>query len=244
MGMVVMYDEQQEQLRHKFQQRSRLDGVNIDDEDVSSVASAEVNPMHIDKLMAKEIDRLSLKDRNAIYEEIHGVSTMALEETPALLEESLQNFQAAIDKIDSKRRGAYDYIASQDEKENTRIIQDREFRLRFLRSVCFDPFKAADRMVRFFELLQRVYGIEALTNFDGTMDFFIKKKSEQLCFRNGYIQILPFRDRSGRKILVLILDALQVESITRVSVLQLNSTQETIMWSPFLKVSFYESFFL
>ena len=40
--MVVMYDEQQEQLRHKFQQRSRLDGVNIDDEDVSSVASAEV----------------------------------------------------------------------------------------------------------------------------------------------------------------------------------------------------------
>ena len=49
------------------------------------------------------------------------------------------------------------------------------------------------------------------------MDFFLEKRTDMIAFRAGYIQLLPFRDRSGRKILVFVLDALKLESVIRVS---------------------------
>lgn len=194
---------------------------NNDGESVEgSIGSAEeiINPKRIDKLMAREIDRLSIQDRNAIYEEIHGVSIMAIEENPQLLEESLKNFQIELDKIDSKLKHAYDLIANQEtDYLSKQIIQGKDFRLRFLRCVSFDPSEAAERMVQFLELLRRVYGIEALKKFDGTMDFFIAENSEQAAFRAGYIQLLPFRDRSGRRILCFVTDALTLDHMIRVS---------------------------
>ena len=200
-----------------------------DNDDVSSVASTDVNINSVEKMMATEMERLSLKDRNAIYEEIHGVSTMAIEETPELLDESLHRFQEELDKIDGDIKFAYDYITHQeDDLPSKRLAFDRSFRLRFLRCVFFNPAKAAARMVRYFGVLDALYGREALTKFDGTMDFFVGDKSDQIAFRNGYLQLLPFRDRSGRKILVLVLDALEIEDTTRVrSKQQTNRTNQS-----------------
>ena len=71
-------------------------------------------------------------------------------------------------------------------------------------------------MIRFCNDLQDLYGEEALLEFDGTMDFFVGQTSEQIAFRTGYIQLLPFRDRSGRRILIMVMDALEIESAIRV----------------------------
>jgi hypothetical protein len=51
------------------------------------------------------------------------------------------------------------------------------------------------------------------------MDFFFgEDKNDMILFKSGYIQCLPFRDRSGRKILVLNLDAFaNLKSTIRVS---------------------------
>jgi hypothetical protein len=191
------------------------------DDDLSSVASTDLNTnmSKVEKLMADEIERLSLEDRNAIYEEIHGVFTMAKEESPELLDDSLSNFQAELNKIDNMEIGfAYDCIANQDRNlYSRRLVHDPDFRLRFLRSSFFDPSQAALRMLRFFGVLYELYGRENLQNFDGTMDFFSCDRHDQAAFRTGYLQILPFRDRSGRKILVMVMDALELDDRTRVS---------------------------
>jgi hypothetical protein len=218
---------QQELLVHD-RPRSRSDNddhENDDNDDLSSVASTDFNINSVEKWMAMEMERLSLKDRNAIYEEIHGVSTMAIEETPELLDESLRRFQEELDTIDGDTKFAYDHIIRQeDDLPSKRIACDRSFRLRFLRCVFFDPSEAALRMVRFFGVLDALYGREALTKFDGTMEFFVGDKDDQAAFRNGYLQLLPFRDRSGRKILVLVLDALEIKDTARVRKHQLNQS--------------------
>jgi len=218
---------------------------DVDDISTSTVKSAELKLENVEKMMAKEIDRLTLQDRNAIYEEIHGVSTMAIEETPELLEESLWSFEDELNKIDPESRFAYDCVAnanqtppsantnsdnnttsngsgsgySSSSSSQPRIIAtDRAFRLRFLRCVFFDPRLAANRMVNFFELLYALYGQDALQNFDATMDFFVGERDVQAAFRSGYLQLLPFRDRSGRKIVVLVLDALEMDDKTRLKI--------------------------
>ena len=218
--MVLQHEQ-----RHPSQPRRRSDnGGDVNDGDVETnaidLASDEIKPAQIEKMLAKEIQSLTIQDRNAIYEEIHGVGRMAIEETPELLENALQSFQVELDKIDRKARHAYDLIVYQESETasvSKCIVQSRDFRLRFLRCVSFDPAKAAERMVRVFELLHRVYGTQALRKFDCTMDFFFGTHAEQTALRAGYLQLLPFRDRSGRKVLVLVTDSLSLDHIARVS---------------------------
>ncbi len=186
----------------------------------STAASAEVDPLQMDKLIAKEIEGLSLKERNALYEEIHGVSTMAPEESPELIHESLDTFQQELGKMDTKSMQSYNIIANNQDDRSTfsrNMIQGDEFRLRFLRSEFFDAKKAARRMLHFLDILQELWGEDELKGFDGTMDFFLAKDSEQASFRMGLLQLLPFRDRSGRKIQVHNFDSMRLENITRVS---------------------------
>ena len=185
----------------------------------SEAASAEVDPSQMDKMIAKEIEGLSLKERNAVYEEIHGVSTMALEESPELVKEALENFQKELDKVDSKAMRSYNIIANQEENTFARnIVQGDDLRLRFLRTEFFDAHKAANRMLHFLDFLGEIWGEDELKGFDGTMDFFLAKDAEQASFRMGFLQLLPFKDRSGRRILVHNLDSLKLDNETRVSI--------------------------
>ena len=59
--------------------------------------NAAYDPVAVDSMMAKEMDRLSFQERNEIYEEIHGVSTMATRETPTLIRDTLQQLNAELD---------------------------------------------------------------------------------------------------------------------------------------------------
>ena len=59
-----------------------------------------------DRIFAKALTILSLNDRTAIEEKIHGVTCMAVEETPHLLELSLIDFESELEKINPKP--AYD----------------------------------------------------------------------------------------------------------------------------------------
>ena len=54
----------------------------------------------VDNLLSKELLQLSLKDRTAIQEEIHGVKCLAPEETPELLEASLIELAMALKNDD------------------------------------------------------------------------------------------------------------------------------------------------
>ena len=93
-----------------------------------------------DALLAREINDLSLEQRDRVLNEIHGVASDIVE-TPELIESSLTQLQEEILKI--RKRSAYDRAAFVSPK----FVMDTKFRLMFLRSVYFDCKKAAKRIV-------------------------------------------------------------------------------------------------
>ena len=56
------------------------------------------DPRDVDTLLSNELMRLSISDRNAIQEEIHGVRCLAPEETPELLQSSLCQLALELDR--------------------------------------------------------------------------------------------------------------------------------------------------
>eukprot|EP00536_Pseudo-nitzschia_multiseries_P016631 jgi/Psemu1/247639/estExt_Genewise1.C_11730016 len=174
---------------------------------------------------------LSVKDRNDIQEEIHGVKCLAVEETPELIEQSLKEIAIELDKIPDSKKQAFLQsknrpLPSPEVSEQERILEELhpelngprnhqphstyssyihgdEFRLRFLRCDCFDSAKAAMRLVNFLDLLLDLFGDYALRRPICLSDF---TKEELRHMRKGMIQLLPYRDRSGRRIVVFFPD--------------------------------------
>ena len=172
----------------------------------------KIDPNAIDKLLTQEMMNLSLNDRNNIQEEIHGVKCLAIEETPGLVEAALRELAYTIDEQtpNNKKKA---YLQSQNLKtiENPMLpnrhalpcatyVNDTDFRLRFLRCELFDVHKAAQRMLGFLDIALELFGEDALRRPIRLSDF---SKEEIRYMKKGHFQILPNRDRSGRRILVV-----------------------------------------
>jgi len=81
-------------------------------------------------------------------------------------------------------------------------VNTAEFRLKFLRCELFDAKKAAARLVSFLDFLMDV--------FDDKEDLLLRPmrmsdfdKNEYIILKTGNFQLLPFRDRSGRRIVTI-----------------------------------------
>ncbi len=184
----------------------------------------------VDDLLAKEMLKLSVKDRNDIQEEIHGVKCLAVEENEELVQKSLKDLEKEIQNIpDSQKRAYLKSLENEhpplqpDSKEDTTTpvaennknnnnnnsktsrrrsrsyIHGDDFRLRFLRCDLFDVPKAAKRLVTYLDLLVELFGEYALKRPICLSDF---SKEELRHLRKGMIQPLPYRDRSGRRIVI------------------------------------------
>lgn len=153
------------------------------------------DPKIVDELLSKELMNMTLSDRNAIQEEIHGVHCLAPTETPSLLQESLSKLDNELGQINPNRKKAY--LQCQQLKET--YVNGEDFRLRFLRCELFDTKKAANRIVRFLDYLKDLFGDYALERPIRLSDF---SREELKYMRRGRHQYLPFRDRSGRRIFI------------------------------------------
>ncbi|MGK3745881.1 MAG: hypothetical protein ACI8RD_012675 [Bacillariaceae sp.] len=177
----------------------------------------------IDDLIAQDFNKLSFQDRNAIYEEIHGVHNLAKEETPDMLANALHQLSLEIAAIPHKpafdksqqwnssfstidcTQSIYSYnkttIAA---GTHTTYVNTVDFRLRFLRCELFDVKKAAVRLVKYLEMILDLYDgdEELLRRPIGLND--LKTKEERDCLRSGFHQLLPFRDRSGRRVVAIV----------------------------------------
>ena len=152
--------------------------------------------LQIDALLSKDLLKLSVQDQNAIDEEIHGVHTIAPEESPSMISAALKDLNARIDEIPAQRKVAY--LKSQEliQYPVTHINSD-EFRLRFLRRNLFDAKKAAAHMVAFLDLVTELFGDFVLKRPLRISDFNYK---EMQILRRGHFQLMPYRDRGGRRI--------------------------------------------
>lgn len=135
----------------------------------------------------------------AIVEDLHGLPpTRALEETRDQVHRALQEFEAEVRSLEKAKLQRGHLRAM--ELNSRYVIQD-SFRLKFLRAEFFDTTKAVVRYCSNLNMLLHFYG-----------DFALKRqlymedlgKTVLSYFRRGAIQVLPTRDRSGRRIMTVV----------------------------------------
>jgi len=78
-------------------------------------------------------------------------------------------------------------------------VEQREFRLSFLRAERFDTKKAAMRFIEYFEEKRRLFGVDNLTTKIKIKYLDTETKN---CLESGQVQLLPGRDRAGRAVIV------------------------------------------
>jgi hypothetical protein len=170
----------------------------------------DVDTKAVDEMLSKDLSNLSFADRNAINEEVHGVRNLAADETPQTLEKSLWMFQHHLEDIQIKP--AYDQAVLY---QSRWVLQNPTLRLRCLRAERFNINKATRRFVNYLDLLLEYYGAEALMRPIRISDL---GKEEMELLRSGEYQLLPFRDRSGRRVISCLGDAgMKYSLYTRVS---------------------------
>jgi len=154
------------------------------------------SPEAVDVLLASELNNMTVADRTHVLEEIHGVAQLPPEENSLeQLRKSLALLSKALDDI--KDKPAYDEA----QRIATTFVNDDDFRLKFLRAEQFHPEQAAERMVKNLDLLYRYIGPQGLQRPINMSD--LDEKSLTI-MKTGSFQLLPSRDRSGRRIAVRI----------------------------------------
>ena len=184
----------------------------------------EVVPSDVDKLLLGELQELSSADRCKVQEEIHGVSTCAIEEDEEKVIEGLLNLEEQIrairrevllgaDRLSSDGRsydeamwaclGVEEESAGPSLNNEKRMLYlyifHKDFRLKFLRADLYDARKAAHRYLRCLECLLKYYGSYALQR---PLMYEDLGKECQDAAKTGFVQILPSRDRAGRLVVV------------------------------------------
>jgi hypothetical protein len=127
------------------------------------------------------------------------VKSLAIDETPALIDKSLHELQIEIDyKIPDFGKSAY--LQSQLTVKGRSFVNSKEFRVRFLRLELFDIQKSANRMLRWLDSSLGLFGSVVLERpICISTDF---TPFELRIFRKGYFQLLPVRATgTGRRIL-------------------------------------------
>jgi len=154
-----------------------------------------------------ELNKHSFDYRNHLTEVVHGVATQTREETEFLLQSSLTQLTRELEQLvlyDWKNNNTTNalsagYLLSRRGSTPDAYINQNSFRLRFLRAENFDAKKAAVRLMRFMNFVLGTFGAFALFRPIQLSDF---KRNELKALQSGWLQLLPFRDRSGRKVLV------------------------------------------
>jgi len=188
----------------------------------------------LNDLIAQDFHRLSSHDRNAINEEMHGVSSLSPEETPEMVADAIHRLSLEIDAIETKpaydrsqqwnstssnmgidcTQSIYNYnIDTLSAGTHSTYVNTLDFRLRFLRADLFDAKKAAMRLVKFLEMVMELYdgNEELLRRPIGLND--LKSKEEKDYLKLGNHQLLPFRDRSGRRVIAMVPDMAKVPCV-------------------------------
>ena len=141
-------------------------------------------------LLQNDLNQMSARDRERVYEDIHGAAAL-IEETTELVERSLHQLQQEIEKMPHK--AAYDLAASQ----NPQFVGNRRFRLKFLRAERFDPAGAAKRLVGSMQWKLDLFGSDKLCR-DIQLDDLDPDAVNNV--KGAWQQTFPTRDSRGRAI--------------------------------------------
>ncbi|KAG7340777.1 hypothetical protein IV203_024320 [Nitzschia inconspicua] len=155
----------------------------------------------MDALLTKELNQLSMNDRELTMEEIHGAHANKVKRMEeSRLDSVLEQLQIELDAIQDERRRAYNIALGM----NSTYVIERKFRTTFFRAESYDAKKAAIRMLHFLTYAREKFGENALLRPIRWDDMSDKAMA---ILEEGSMQILPARDNAGRLVLSLIADA-------------------------------------
>jgi hypothetical protein len=178
-----------------------LPKVKIDDMKKSCCAAASQFPIteeqteKLEDLLAKEMDSLSLVERDQILFDIHGFSEPE-EEVEATIDDLLKQMEVKIGTSKSKKE-AY----AEAKYVNEAYVMDRAFRLMFIRSERYDPKLAAERLITHFAIKRDLFGSGEILGREIRLSDL--SDDDMLSLESGFIQVLPTRDAAGRSIFCL-----------------------------------------
>jgi hypothetical protein len=152
----------------------------------------------IDTYIANALNQLTMKERDHVYHELHGVSDV-IEETPQFVAEHVEALGKELYLLKERHKKASAYLLA--ESISLDYVNNRALRLKFLRAESFDVGKAAERMMRFFDLKLYLFGKDKLCK-DITMKDL--DSDDIATLKSGFMQLLPVRDRAGRAIFTLL----------------------------------------
>jgi hypothetical protein len=150
-------------------------------------------PSSLSADLAKEMNELSVNEREKVCDDIHGVAEIPVE-APEFVAECVARFDQALTELPQKmRRKALEraFFLKPD------LDKDTKFKLLFLRADYYDPFKAARRFAKYFEDKLALFG-EAKLMKKITLDDLTEEDME--VFDAGFFVILPNKDAAGRPI--------------------------------------------
>jgi hypothetical protein len=162
--------------------------------DAAALPPGWPTPAEIDSLIAKEMTRLSMEEREKALDDVHGIGKSVNEE-PGFVSTILQELEIHLNVI--KWNTAY----AEAEALSTEYVVDHDFRMMFLRSEHYTVKDAAERMIRFFDLKKALFGAEKLVK-DITLEDLDEDDIE--CLAAGYGQISPKKDSAGRTIVIFL----------------------------------------
>jgi hypothetical protein len=165
--------------------------------------------------VTRELMQMSVEQREHISEEIHGVHSMAVPESSEMISWSLACLEKALaSKVQLVQQQQLSKIGSSSSPQIPAFLEAQRlgamflyqpsFRLKFLRAALFDAARAAERQFDFLQLVRDVLGLEALMDFSLSLSHFAF--DELGILREGGFQILPGRDRVGRRIMCIVND--------------------------------------
>ncbi|CAJ1947893.1 unnamed protein product [Cylindrotheca closterium] len=147
----------------------------------------------IDSFLAQSITSLTFQEREAAYEELHGIVS-ANEETIERISQWLRSFETYLNTVHTVG-SAYEVAEAMDRS----YVTAQEFRMMFLRADRYNIEKAVHRMIKFMEIKKTLFGVGKLVQTITLQDL---NDDDIACLRNGSVQIAPVQDIAGRQILV------------------------------------------
>jgi phage-related protein len=145
-----------------------------------------------DAMLAKELNELSVQERERVMEELHGVADI-IKETSELVQTSCEQLTKELQKLSkTKRRALVRALFLKPSLE-----KDIPFKLLFLRADSFDAAKAAVRMCKYFEHKLELFGADKLVKRITLEDM---NEDDMAAVHTGAVTILPQKDQAGRLI--------------------------------------------
>lgn len=160
----------------------------------AALASEATSGDNVDKLLAADMNSLSLQERDVVYDEIHGVAN-PVQETPSFVQTKLDELQQEIKKI--KHEPAYDRATAM----KPDYLLDPAFCIQFLRAKRFNTKAAAAQLVAHLEIKQELFGTHKLCSDISLSDL---GEDDRDLLRSGMYPYIATRDRAGRAICFLI----------------------------------------